>query len=136
MISKIISGGQTGADRAALDVAIKFGIPHGGWVPKGRKTEESGPVVCGEPEPRVHGIAEVRDRLVQEEVGDEEGSETGPPNGCHSPYVGLAHTRRVLMIDFWQLRAVNSISGTCYPDNGWGSWSEYLCEGNLKSEGG
>ncbi len=40
MIKKIISGGQTGADRAALDVALKFGIPHGGWIPKGRKTEK------------------------------------------------------------------------------------------------
>ena len=40
MIKKIISGGQTGADRAALDVAIKLDIPHGGWIPKGRKTEE------------------------------------------------------------------------------------------------
>ena len=40
MIEKIISGGQTGADRAALDVAIELGIPHGGWMPKGRKTEE------------------------------------------------------------------------------------------------
>jgi len=36
---KIISGGQTGADRAALDAAIELGIPHGGWLPKGRKTE-------------------------------------------------------------------------------------------------
>jgi hypothetical protein len=40
MIKKIISGGQTGADRAALDVAIEYGIPHGGWVPRGRKTED------------------------------------------------------------------------------------------------
>jgi hypothetical protein len=39
MIKKIISGGQTGADQAALDVAIELGIPHGGWIPKGRKTE-------------------------------------------------------------------------------------------------
>jgi len=39
MIEKIVSGGQTGADRAALDVAIRAGIPHGGWIPKGRKTE-------------------------------------------------------------------------------------------------
>jgi hypothetical protein len=36
---KIVSGGQTGADQAALDVAIKLGIPHGGWIPKGRITE-------------------------------------------------------------------------------------------------
>jgi len=39
MIQKIISGGQTGADQAALDAAIKLGIPHGGWIPKGRPTE-------------------------------------------------------------------------------------------------
>jgi len=40
MLTKIISGGQTGADRAALDAAIKMGIEHGGWTPKGRKTED------------------------------------------------------------------------------------------------
>jgi len=43
MLSKIVSGGQTGVDRAALDVAIKLGIPHGGWVPKGRLAED-GPI--------------------------------------------------------------------------------------------
>ena len=37
---KIISGGQTGADRAALDWAINHGIPHGGWCPKGRRAED------------------------------------------------------------------------------------------------
>jgi hypothetical protein len=37
---KIISGGQTGADRAALDFSLKHGVPHGGWVPKERKTED------------------------------------------------------------------------------------------------
>ena len=37
---KIISGGQTGADRAALDVALNLGFPHGGWVPKGRLAED------------------------------------------------------------------------------------------------
>ena len=40
MIQKIISGGQTGADRAALDFAIQHNIPHGGWIPKGRKAED------------------------------------------------------------------------------------------------
>lgn len=42
-IEKIISGGQTGADQAALDFAIENSIPHGGWIPKGRLTE-SGPL--------------------------------------------------------------------------------------------
>jgi len=40
MIGRIISGGQTGADQGALDFAIKHGIRHGGWIPKGRKTED------------------------------------------------------------------------------------------------
>ena len=39
MIKKIISGGQTETDQAALDIAIKLGVPHGGWIPKGRITE-------------------------------------------------------------------------------------------------
>lgn len=43
MITKIISGGQTGADRAALDVALALGIPCGGYCPKGRKAED-GPI--------------------------------------------------------------------------------------------
>src|SRR5437773_7677284 len=38
--SKIISGGQTGVDRAALDLAIKHGIPYGGFIPKGRWAED------------------------------------------------------------------------------------------------
>ena len=37
---KIISGGQTGVDRAALDAAIAAGFPIGGWCPKGRKAED------------------------------------------------------------------------------------------------
>ncbi|MFO8111981.1 MAG: putative molybdenum carrier protein [Desulfosalsimonadaceae bacterium] len=39
-IQKIVSGGQTGADRAALDFAIEYGIEHGGWVPEGRRAED------------------------------------------------------------------------------------------------
>ncbi|WNJ99643.1 putative molybdenum carrier protein [Thalassospiraceae bacterium LMO-JJ14] len=40
---KIVSGGQTGVDRAALDVALKLGLKCGGWVPKGRRAED-GPI--------------------------------------------------------------------------------------------
>ena len=42
-IEKLISGAQTGADRAALDFAIEHGIAHGGWCPHGRKAED-GPI--------------------------------------------------------------------------------------------
>ncbi len=39
----IVSGGQTGADQAGLDWAMAKGIAHGGWCPKGRKSE-TGPI--------------------------------------------------------------------------------------------
>ena len=36
MVEKIVSGGQTGVDRAALNVALELGINCGEWCPKGR----------------------------------------------------------------------------------------------------
>lgn len=43
MLSKVISGGQTGADRAALDAALELGFPIGGSCPVGRMAED-GPI--------------------------------------------------------------------------------------------
>lgn len=39
-LKRIVSGGQTGVDRAALDVALSLELPCGGWCPKGRKAED------------------------------------------------------------------------------------------------
>jgi putative molybdenum carrier protein len=39
-VSRVVSGGQAGADRAALDVAIRLGIPYGGWCPRGGHAED------------------------------------------------------------------------------------------------
>jgi hypothetical protein len=54
---KIISGGQTGVDRAALDVALELGIPVGGWCPRGRWAED-GPI------PERYPLVETRSRDV------------------------------------------------------------------------
>ena len=51
MLKKIVSGGQTGADRAALDAALKTDFPHGGYCPIGRKAED--------------GIIDLKYRLVE-----------------------------------------------------------------------
>jgi len=42
-LTKIVSGGQTGVDRGALDAALEAGFPCGGWAPAGR-TAEDGPI--------------------------------------------------------------------------------------------
>src|ERR1700752_4414819 len=68
MIRRIVSGGQTGADRGALDVALLAGLECGGWVPKGRLAED-GPIAAAYPnlveadsvEPRVRTELNVRD---------------------------------------------------------------------------
>ena len=52
---KIISGGQTGADRAALDFAIKRGLEHGGFCPKGRRAENK-------PIPKKYNLVETESR--------------------------------------------------------------------------
>ena len=43
---QIVSGGQTGADQAGLDWAISHGVSHGGWCPRGRRSED-GPIESG-----------------------------------------------------------------------------------------
>lgn len=40
MIEKIVSGGQTGVDRGALDAALSLDFPCGGWCPEGRVAED------------------------------------------------------------------------------------------------
>lgn len=42
-LERIVSGGQSGVDRAALELAEAQGIPYGGWCPKGRRAED-GPI--------------------------------------------------------------------------------------------
>ena len=43
ILKKIVSGGQSGVDRAGLDAALELNITIGGWCPKGRRAED-GPI--------------------------------------------------------------------------------------------
>ena len=71
-VTRIVSGGQTGADRAALDVAIDLGIDYGGWCPAGGWAEDfpeppgllaayPNLTATAEPEPAVRTGLNVRD---------------------------------------------------------------------------
>lgn len=68
MLKTIVSGGQTGADRAAWDVALELGLEIGGWVPKGRLAEDgsisegyTGLREAGLADPAVRTVLNVRD---------------------------------------------------------------------------
>lgn len=68
MICRIVSGAQTGVDRAALDVALALGLDCGGWVPAGRRAEDGvvpaeypGLEATHSPDPAVRTRLNVRD---------------------------------------------------------------------------
>ncbi|MDC1141861.1 putative molybdenum carrier protein [Planctomycetota bacterium] len=59
-LSHIISGGQAGADRGALDAAIDLGIEHGGVCPKGRKFDDG--MIPDKYKLQEHGSSDFLDR--------------------------------------------------------------------------
>ena len=98
---KIVSGGQTGVDRGALDAARLVGIPHGGWCPRGRLAED-GRV------PEVYALEETRsDRYAvrtARNVVDSDGTlilTRGRPSGGTALTARLArqHGKPLLVID-------------------------------------
>jgi hypothetical protein len=98
----IISGGQTGADQAALDAAIALGLPYGGWLPKGRKTEQ-GPLPL-QYQLRELGSTRYRDRT-EKNILAADGTlifSFGPLAGGSALTEALAirHNRPFLHIDF------------------------------------
>ncbi len=102
LILKIVSGGQTGVDRAALDWALGLGLASGGWCPRGRRAED-GPIPDGYPlkETREADYA-VRTRL---NVRDSDATlilTRGRPSGGTQLTRHLAEelARPVLVVDF------------------------------------
>jgi hypothetical protein len=101
MLKKIVSGGQTGVDRAALDAAIQMGIPHGGWIPKGRLTEQG-------PLPESYNLREMPTdsypARTEKNVIDSDGTliiSRGVPQGGtdYTRKMALRHSKQMLHID-------------------------------------
>jgi hypothetical protein len=109
---KIISGGQTGADRAALDAAIELSIPYGGWLPRGRKAED-GPV------PKHYQLQEMaspdyRDRT-RKNILDSDGTlivSFGPLTGGSALTEALAirHNRPCLHLDMEHISSDKAVA--------------------------
>jgi hypothetical protein len=111
MIKKIVSGGQTGADRAALDFAIRFDIPCGGWVPKGRKAED-GPI------PKFYNLQELPEsgytRRTEQNVIDADGTliiSSGELTGGsqYTQKMAVSHQRPWLHINLNQISSFRAV---------------------------
>lgn len=111
MVAQIVSGGQTGVDRAALDVALELGLPCGGWCPKGRRAED-GPIP-----PRYPLRETPSDEYAQRtewNVRDSDGTlvlTVGPPTEGTAFTVGVAARlhKPCLVVDLAELMHMDSI---------------------------
>jgi hypothetical protein len=116
MLKKIISGGQTGADRAALDAAMRQGIAHGGWIPKGRRAED-GPLTSAYRLREIpsENYAERTEKNVMDSDGTLIVSHGAPTGGTeYTRKMVLKHRKQMLHIDLnlhADLKAAASLVG-------------------------
>ena len=110
MLKKIISGGQVGADQGALDAAIKCNFPHGGWIQKGRKTQNGMlPEKYHLTEMSVSGYKERIERNVVESEGTVIISRGDLSGGAgYSEKMAQKHNRPCLHIDLSNMPISNS----------------------------
>jgi hypothetical protein len=107
MLKKIISGGQVGADQGALDAAIKYNFPHGGWIQKGRKTE--GGILPDKYKLEEMSVSGYKERIEQNVIGSDgtvitsHGDLTGGAD--YSMKMTRRHKRPTLHIDLKETHA-------------------------------
>ena len=112
MLKKIISGGQTASDLATLDVAIKLGIEHGGWITRGRTTE-AGPL------PEKYNLQEMPtynySECIEQNVIDSQGTliiyyDKLSGDLLEAERATLKHKRQLLGVDLNQIFAFKAAS--------------------------
>jgi hypothetical protein len=114
-LTKIISGGQTGAEIAGIDAAIENGLPYGGWLPEGRRTE-NGPL-----DSKYTNMMELEDAdypdKTEQNVKDADGTAIfshGKLTGDASLAHGFAriHNKPVLHLDMNELSETEAIESS------------------------
>ncbi len=103
-VERLVSGGQTGVDQGALDAAIALGIPHGGWCPRGRRSE-AGPIAASYQLRECDSPA--YSERTERNVVDSDGTlivTCGPPQGgtALTQRLAAAHGKPCLVIDVCQ----------------------------------
>ena len=115
MLEKIISGGQTGVDRAALDAALELGIPCGGWCPQGRRAEDG---IIPDRYPLQETSSPAYPMRTEMNVEDSDGTlilTRGSPSGGTLLTLKLArkHRKPYILVDLAQEADVSSVQEWC-----------------------
>ncbi|MBI5061970.1 MAG: hypothetical protein HZB87_00435, partial [Desulfatitalea sp.] len=114
VIRKIVSCGQTGVELAALDIALKLGIAHGGWTSRGRRNEEGAlPVMYDLKETVSLGFQEALEKNVAESDGTlviSRGIKSSGPT--RAVQMALKHQRQFLHVDLRQYALFEAASLT------------------------